>query len=135
MAEAIGLGASVVTLVQLTAQLAAVSFKYIGGVKQARDEIQKLVYEIRSLSTVFANLEVCIQDGSGSTQLKELEDSLQKCTLEIKNFVEKLEPTGWSAKKMISLTWPFKVKETLDFVLRMERYKLLFLLMLKTIET
>lgn len=89
---------------------------------------------MQSLSIVFANLEVCMQDGSGPTQLKELEDPLQKCTLEIKNFLKRLEPTEWFAKKMTSLTWPFKEKETSDFVSRMERYKLLFSLMLDTIE-
>lgn len=76
MAEAVGLGASIVALIQLTAQLTAVSYKYISGVKQARDEIRNLASEMQSLSIVFANLEVCMQDGSGSTQLKELEDPL-----------------------------------------------------------
>lgn len=134
MAEAVGLGANIVALIQLTAQLIAISYKYISGVKQARDEIRNLASEMQSLSIVFSNLEVCMQDGSGSTPLKELGDPLQECTLEIKIFLKRLEPAGWFAKKMTSLTWPFKEKKTSDFVLRMERYKLLFSLMLDTIE-
>lgn len=132
MAETIGLGASIVTL---TAQLATISFKYTNGVKRARNEIQNLVYEIKTLSIVFTNLEVCVRDDTRLTQLKELQDPLQKCTLQIENFLKRLKPKGWLAKiKVTLLAWPFDKNETSDFILRMERYKALFLPMLDTIE-
>lgn len=122
--DGLSIAASIIAVLQITTQVASLSYKYLSGVKRAPEELPKLAHELKSIITVLATLQVCAQDHE-SAALRELEDPLRSCLTEMVALQTKLSPRkGWLAR----LKWPFEEKETLEVILRIERLKGLFTL-------
>ncbi|KAH0607794.1 uncharacterized protein H6S33_002828 [Morchella sextelata] len=109
----------------------------IGGVKDASNELRKLVDELHSLAQVLFVLQDHAR-GDGllrSAALQRLNDQngpLSGCALELKTLQRKLEPKPGLRGMVKYLLWPLKEKETLKYIDSIERYKSLFNLALTT---
>lgn len=131
MATILGIAASIIAIIQLTERAATLSYRYTSGVKQAPVHFQSLLDELDSLSKVLATLHDSAKARPGSTELGKLSDHdgpLRGCILELEKLHGKLQPkVGWG-RIINRFMWPLKEKETFDMILRIERYKNLFML-------
>lgn len=127
--EAIGIAASVLAIVELTAKIAAVCMEYSHAVKHAKVDINRLKDEVGSIAELLQTVEVLLQ-GPDKTQLsasQKLGDALQDCLLRLTELSEKLEPR--KTRKVMSsfgiraLKWPFETKQVGRFISDLERYK------------
>jgi hypothetical protein len=117
--------------------LVSLGYNYLGGVKDASNELRKLVDELHSLAQVLFVLQDHAR-GDGllrSAALQRLNDQngpLSGCALELKTLQRKLEPKPGLRGMVKYLLWPLKEKETLKYIDSIERYKSLFNLALTT---
>lgn len=121
----------VLAALQITAQVASLSYDYINGCKQAPADIKKLVDELRSLYNVLISLQELINQNPQSATLQQLNAGggpLFKCNVELSEVRLKLERVRGS--KGGRLKWPLNQKETSECFLRIERHKSLFILAL-----
>lgn len=137
MAEAIGLAASIIAVVQITGSLVCLGYNYLGGVRDGSNEPRKLVDELHSLAQVLLVLRDHARDDKllQSTALQRLNGQngpLPRCALELKTLQRKLEPKPGLRGIVKYLLWPLKEKETLQYIDSIERYKSLFNLALTT---
>ncbi|RPB13084.1 hypothetical protein P167DRAFT_573828 [Morchella conica CCBAS932] len=137
MAEAIGLAASIIGVVQITGSLVSLGYNYLGGVRDVSNELRKLVDELHSLAQVLLVLRDHARDDIllQPTALQRLNDQngpLPRCALELKTLQGKLEPKLGLRGMVKYLLWPLKEKETLQYIDSIKRYKSLFNLALTT---
>lgn len=130
MAEVIGLTASIIAIIQLTGQVGALSWGYIGGVRDASRTIHELLDELSSFGKVLRIVLEYAESNSGkSTVLEELggkDGPLQKCAEEMARLRLRLEPKSGIRGVMGVLKWPLKSDETSRYISGIERYKSLF---------
>lgn len=134
MAEALGIAASIIGIIQLTSQVGALSWGYIGGVRDASRNIHELLDGLSSFSKVLETvLEYTESNSEKPTALEKLggEDGpLQKCAEELVRLRKKLEPKSGIKGMIKVLKWPLKADETSQYLSGIERYKSLFSLAL-----
>lgn len=130
MADALGLVASIIAIIQLTGQVGALSWGYIGGVRDAPRAIHELLDELSSFGKVLRIVLECAESKSGNpTVLEELggkDGPLQKCAGELIRLRAKLEPKRGIKGVINALKWPLKADETSQYISGIERYKSLF---------
>lgn len=130
MAEALGIAASIIAVLQLTGKLTSVGYGYIGGVRRAAKDLGELLQGLGSLSGVLLSLQNYVDANPGSVALQKLGDPdgpLRGCAKELEELISKLTPRdGWKGK-IDGLKWPLKEKEISQYVLRIERHKSLFI--------
>lgn len=131
MADALGIVASVIAVLQLTGKLVSLGYDYIRGAIDASKDIRRLLGELHSLSNVL----LILQDHARHdktlrlTALQTLSGQngpLEGCRLELQRLQLKLEPKTGLRGKMKSLVWPLKEKETFQHISRLEGHKNLF---------
>lgn len=130
MAEAIGLAASLIGIIQLAGLTASISYGYISGVKRAPQDLRDLTDELQALSNVIVTLKIHTDENSeipGSV-LHMLEKPLEACARELEELLEKLKMKGIIDR----LKWPLREKETAQWVERIERHKTFFMFALNT---
>lgn len=135
MAEGLGVVASIIAIIQLTAKVTSLGYDYIGGAKRAPDELRGLVDELTSLGKVLAILEKHADKNRQWTALETLNDHdgpIRRCGLDLRRLQLKLDPGDGLRGMMNNLKWPFKEKETLQEISRIERHKTLFMFALNT---
>lgn len=134
MAEAIGLATSIICIIQLTGQVGALSWGYIGSVRDAPKAIHVLLDELSGFGKVLRTVLEYAESNSGKpTALDELggEDGpLQKCAEELSNLQIRLELKSGIRGVINTLKWPLKADETSRYISGIERYKSLFSLAL-----
>lgn len=131
MADALGIVASVIAILQLTGKLVSLGYDYIGGAIDASKDIRWLLGELHSLSNVLLILQDHARDDKTLrlTALQTLNGQngpLEGCRLELQRLQLKLEPKTGLRGKMKSLVWPLKEKEIFKHISRLEGHKNLF---------
>lgn len=133
----IGLAASILGIIQFTGAVLAVTHGYIGGVRSASGEIEELKGALENFSQVLQDLEDHVKKNPQLKSLTKLnckDGPLERCGEELKTLHSKLaRPEKSKVAELIhlrNLKWPLKKGEVSEFLLRLERYKSLFILAL-----
>lgn len=125
--------ASVIAVVQITQSIASALKDYYEGVRDAREDIQKLYNSVKSLEHVLSTLQDLLNrrpDGSildsdffksPTGPLRQVEQELLKLRVELKVV---LKDSKASTRALRSLVWPFKKKGVEKTVIVIERHKL-----------
>lgn len=130
MAEAIGLAASLITLVQLAGQLTCVGYSYICAVKRAPNDLRELVDELHSLGKILTSLQDYADTNPQSTTLQKLNEAdgpIKGCFRELEGLKLRLGPRDGFKGFIAGLKWPLKGAETAQIISRIERHKSLFI--------
>ena len=133
MAEALGVAASIIAIIQLTGTVV----QYISDVKDASKDGDRLLTELRTISVFLPILKDAADraqsepGGQWMTTIRSLgvpNGPLSQFKLALETLARQLEPVvGWR-KRARALVWPFKEKEVKDILGTIERQKSLFLL-------
>ena len=117
MAEALGLAASVITVIDLSAKIASRCSEYYANVKNARDDIERLQREAQGLKAALERVQA-LCDGPNGIKLQEsqsLREGVKDCQKQLAQLETKLEPRTrdklMSRYGMRALRWPLKSKE------------------------
>ena len=128
----IGEAASIIAVVQITAQVASLCGGYLSGVHDAQKDIQRLYLRITSLQGVLEKMEQMVAD-SKSAKLPvsdSVYQSLMQCLTDLESLKTKLDP-GERQKAMQriglrALKWPFTKKEVDQTMQMLEGYTMTF---------
>ncbi|CAJ0546948.1 Ff.00g015750.m01.CDS01 [Fusarium sp. VM40] len=137
MAEIVGLTASIIAIVELSAKLAT----YSNEVGSARGDISRLQSQLGSLDISLKAAQRLINEPKNHALAtsRSLIDSLNKCQAELARVQDKLDPS--SARKAIrrfgfrALKWPFDSKEVSELINSLEQYKQTITLCLQVDQT
>ncbi|KAH8652834.1 hypothetical protein BGZ61DRAFT_541845 [Ilyonectria robusta] len=129
MAEAVGLAASVIAIIDLSAKVAVLCLDYSTAVGNARADITRLRSRLYHLGTTLQGVRHLLDDPSSQALAtsRRLVDSVDACTSELAQSQSRLDP-GKARKAMRrfgirALKWPFDSKEVSDIVSNLERYE------------
>ncbi|KAH8661168.1 hypothetical protein BGZ61DRAFT_485518 [Ilyonectria robusta] len=129
MAEAVGLAASVIAIIDLSAKVAVLCLDYSTAVGNARADITRLRHRLDDLGTTLQGVRHLLDDPSSQALAtsRRLVDSVDACTSELAQLQSRLDP-GKARKAMRrfgirALKWPFDSKEVSDIVSNLERYE------------
>ncbi|KAK2469400.1 hypothetical protein H9L39_19117 [Fusarium oxysporum f. sp. albedinis] len=141
MAEAVGLTASVVAIIDLSAKVATLCFQYSTAVGNARADIAHLQSRLNDLDTCLRGVHRVLYgpNNQALTISRELIDSLDGCKSELVQMQNRLDP-GKASKTMRrlglrALKWPFDSKEVSGIVANLEHYKQTIMLSLQIDQT
>jgi hypothetical protein len=138
--DGLSAAASVIAVIQISAQVFDLCRTYYLNVKDARKDIQRLRNEMNSLQDVLVNV-VDLANAPESASLKILnlvnkqDGPLSQCQSELTALLEKLDPGESTSKVKLalqSLKWPLHSKEIDQALLAIGRYKNSFVLALTT---
>ncbi|KAL6411045.1 hypothetical protein AUP68_07482 [Ilyonectria robusta] len=117
MAEAVGLAASVIAIIDLSAKVAVLCLDYSTAVGNARADITRLRSRLYHLGTTLQGVRHLLDDPSSQALAtsRRLVDSVDACTSELAQSQSRLDP-GKARKAMRrfgirALKWPFDSKE------------------------
>jgi hypothetical protein len=117
MAEALGLAASVIAVIDLSAKVASRCSEYYANVKNARDDIERLQREAQGLKATLERVQ-SLCDGPNGLKLQEsqgLREGVKDCKKQLAQLGIKLEPrtrnTLMSRYGIRALRWPLKSNE------------------------
>ncbi|KAH8674869.1 P-loop containing nucleoside triphosphate hydrolase protein [Ilyonectria robusta] len=129
MADAVGLAASVIAIINLSAKVAVLCLQYSTAVGNARADITRLRSRLDDLGTILQGVQHLLdnQNNQALATSRKLVDSVNSCTSELVQLQSRLDP-GKARKAMRhfglhALKWPFNSKEVSDIVFNLERYK------------
>lgn len=126
MAEAVGLAASVIAIIELSATVTKLCLQYSKDVKHAKEDIELVINEVRNLQSACETTESLLNgpDGNRLKASQDLKGSIQNAKLRLQKISEALEPgAGRKTMKKFglrSLVWPFKKKDVQDAVSGLE---------------
>lgn len=138
--DGLSAAASVVAVIQISAQVFDLCRTYYLNVKDARKDIERLRNEITSLQDILVNVaDLANESSSASLQTLRLvnqdDGPLKECQLELTALLGRLSPQNGASKvKLVlrSLKWPLNSKEVDKALLAIGRYKSSFVLALST---
>ncbi|KAF2183679.1 hypothetical protein K469DRAFT_634847 [Zopfia rhizophila CBS 207.26] len=131
--EGLGATASVIAVINLSAKVALLCFRYSTAVKNAKPDIERLQEEINRLKTTLEGLRQLLKSTNGprlqTSQL--LREGLSGCSSQLTKLETKLEKKlnpGGTREIMgrigiRALKWPFESKEVDGIVKTLERYR------------
>ncbi|KAH7016729.1 P-loop containing nucleoside triphosphate hydrolase protein, partial [Ilyonectria destructans] len=129
MADAVGLAASVIGIIDLSAKVAVLCLQYSTAVGNARADITRLRSRLDDLGTTLHGVQHLLDNRNHQVLAtsRKLVDSLDGCISELVQLQSRLDP-GKARKAMRrfglrALKWPFDSKEVSDIVSNLERYK------------
>lgn len=131
---ALGAVSSILTIIELSAILSSLAYKYFSDVKSAREEITTLTKQLGVLHLVLIELHNVVHSSPdlGVSQKLDYHDGpIQGCLSDLKELRDKINPNGAFNR----LKWPFQKGEISGFLTRIESHKSLFLLALNTDQT
>ena len=117
MAEAIGLAASVIAVIDLSAKVASRCSEYYANVKNARDDIERLQKEAQRLEATLGRVH-SLCDGPNGVRLQDSQslcEGVKDCQKQLVQLEKKLQPR--TTDKLMSrygkraLKWPLESKE------------------------
>lgn len=127
--EGLGVTASVIAVVNLSAKVIALCFQYSTSVANARSDITRLHEQVKILETSLQHARRLLEaPRSGPLSAsRQLVDQLQACECELEGLRAKLEPS--TARKAMrraglrALRWPFSSKHTESIIATLGRYQ------------
>ncbi|EMT67651.1 Kinesin light chain [Fusarium odoratissimum] len=141
MAEAVGLAASIIAIVELSAKVGKLCVQYSTAAGNARADITRLQNRLKDLNVCLEAAQRLLDDPK-NTKLatsRSLVDSLNACETELAEVQDRLHPG--SARKAMrrfglrALKWPFNGKEISTVVSNLEHYKQTITLCLQVDQT
>ncbi|KAG7402993.1 Kinesin light chain [Fusarium oxysporum f. sp. rapae] len=141
MAEAVGLAASAIAIIDLSAKVATLCFQYSTAVVNARADIIHLQSRLNDLDACLRGVHRILLGPNNQALAisRDLIDSLDGCKSELVQVQNRLDPG--KARKTIrrlglrALKWPFDGKEVSGIVANLERYKQTIILCLQVDQT
>ncbi|QKD61510.2 uncharacterized protein FOBCDRAFT_253943 [Fusarium oxysporum Fo47] len=141
MAEAVGLAASIIAIVELSAKVGKLCVQYSTAAGNARADITRLQNRLKDLNVCLEAAQRLLDDPK-NTKLatsRSLVDSLNACETELAEVQDRLHP-GRARKAMRrfglrALKWPFDSKEISTVVSNLEHYKQTITLCLQVDQT
>lgn len=129
MAEILGIAASIVALLQLSGTV----IKYLGSVKDAPEELSRLVLEVSITRGLLSSLQDLDQLGEQwSFTVQSLGLPLHQIQSTLQGLAGKLAPrTGKLDKAIKTLVWPFQKDEIKEILRMIERQKTILSLALQ----
>lgn len=131
--------ASVIAVVDISAKVASLCYKYSVEVTHAKDDIERLRRKVNDTKNVLERLQELEQNNPQLSTTRNVADSLQKCHEQLEKLKDRLEPgRGRKAMRRVgirSLKWPFTSKEVEKTVQNIENYQNTFGLALQTDQT
>jgi hypothetical protein len=133
MAEILGIASSIVALLQLSGTV----IKYLGSVKDAPEELSRLVLEVSITRGLLSSLQSSLQDldqlgEQWSFTVQSLRLPLQQIRSALQGLAGKLAPrTGKLDKAIKTLVWPFQKDEIKEILRMIERQKAILSLALQ----
>jgi len=141
--DGLSAAASIIAVIQISAQVFDLCRTYYLNVKDARKDIQRLQNEISSLHEVLVSV-VDLAENPNATSLGALDlinqkdGLLKQCEIELTALAAQLDPGGDSKMNQLvfrTLKWPFSSKDVEKVLVTIGRYKSTFLLALTTDQT
>ncbi|KAK2667468.1 hypothetical protein RAB80_016659 [Fusarium oxysporum f. sp. vasinfectum] len=141
MAEAVGLAASIIAIVELSAKVGKLCVQYSTAAGNARADITRLQNRLKDLNVCLEAAQRLLDDPK-NTKLatsRSLVDSLNACETELAEVQDRLHPG--SARKAMrrfglrALKWPFDSREISTVVSNLEHYKQTITLCLQVDQT
>lgn len=127
---------------QVSAKVLSLIWRYYSDVKDAKNDIQRLVGELQDLRNVFQKCEEVIQKSSLATKPSAsapLNNTTEQALSDVKVLEGKLDPgTGKKTMNRLgvrALKWPFEKDEVDEWIAKFERHKTLLNLALSMDET
>lgn len=135
--EGLGGAASIIAIIDLSAKVASLCYRYSVDVKDAKVDIERLQREVNRIKNVLKDVQQLL-NGPGKDRLstsQKLYHSLNGCFLQLNKLKKELEP-GNTRKAMSrfglrALRWPFKSKEVEKIISHLEGYNQTFCLALQ----
>ncbi|KAI8710446.1 hypothetical protein NCS52_01574800 [Fusarium sp. LHS14.1] len=131
MAETLGLAASVIAVIDLSAKVATLCLQYSTAVKNARADITCLQNRLDDLGVCLRGAQRLLHDPNDQAlaMSRKLVDSLNGCMSELTQLQSRLDP-GKARKAMRrfglrALRWPFDSKETIMLFLQVDQTTIL----------
>jgi hypothetical protein len=128
----IGEAASIIAVVQITAQISKLCSGYLSEVKSASKDVERLQSKISSLHSVLEKIEQMLRRSKSArlTMSTSVLESLKRCVTDLEELKAKLD-AGKRKKPMSriglrSLKWPFTRKEVEKAVEMLEGYTTTF---------
>lgn len=141
MAEAVGLAASIISIVELSAKVGKLCVQYSTTARNARADITWLQGRLKDLNVCLEAAQRLLSDPKNTALAtsRSLIDSLNVCETELAEVRDRLDPG--SARKAMrrfglrALKWPFESKEISTVILNLEHYKQTITLCLQVDQT
>jgi hypothetical protein len=127
MADGLSLAVNIIAVVHLVGEVAFSSYRYINEVKGASKSLKDFERELKSLKSILLKLRTFAEENPGIAESWCLTAPLEKCRTDMARIKLGLVPKKkkWGVQ-LLWCQWPFKEKETLEFIERIERLKSLF---------
>ncbi|EGU82753.1 hypothetical protein FOXB_06733, partial [Fusarium oxysporum f. sp. conglutinans Fo5176] len=129
MAEVIGLAASVIAIIDLSAKVATLCLQYSTAVGNARDDIVRLRRRLDNLVTTLQGVRHLLSDlnNPALATSRKLLDSVEGCTTELAKLQGRLD-SGKARMAMRrfglrAFKWPFDSKEVSGIISNLERHE------------
>jgi len=121
----LGEAASIIAVVQITAQIAQICGGYLSEVRRAREDIQRLREKTETLNKIVEQLCLKVKDAGPDTvpNLHSVLQRIETCKSELEMLKDKLAP-GKPMKLFgrRALKWPFSSNETHRTIQMLEGY-------------
>ena len=129
MAEALGLAASVIAIIDLSAKIASQCCEYYANVENARDDIERLQREAEGLKATLEQVQSLCDSPNGAKlqSSQNLSDGVKDCKKQLAQLETKLEPRTrhkvMSRFGMRALKWPLKSSEVEEIMTKLGNCK------------
>jgi hypothetical protein len=127
--EGLGVAASVIAVVDLSAKVAQWCIQYSREVKDAKDDILRMHKEVQNLGNVASDVQHLITrpDRAELSTSEKLRDAIDNCSAQLKTLERTLDP-GKARKAMRrfgyrALKWPFQSRQVEKVIKDLERCK------------
>jgi hypothetical protein len=132
--DGLGLAASIIAVLDLSAKVASLCFQYSKAVRNAPSDIKRLCEELDRLNTTLEGAQQLLQGPNGA-QLQTSQrqrDGLNGCSFQLVQLQTKLEKKlkiGATRIQVMSgfgvyaLKWPFESKNVDDIIMTLARYR------------
>lgn len=127
--EGLGVAASVIAVVDLSAKVTSLCLQYSLAVKGAKNDITRLRAEVKNLEKAVGDVQYLVDgpDGAKLSASQKLLEAVHDCFTQLKTVEKRLDP-GKTGKAMSrlgirALRWPFESKEVDKVIRELERCK------------
>ncbi|KAF5696993.1 kinesin light chain [Fusarium globosum] len=141
MAEAVGLAASIIAIVELSAKVGKLCVQYSTAAGNAKADISRLQTRLKDLNICLEAAQRLLNDPKNTALAtsRSLIDSLNACETELAEVRDRLDPgSAWKAMRRFglrALKWPFESKEISTVISNLEHYKQTITLCLQVDQT
>lgn len=133
--------ASIIAVVDISAEVASLCFQYSVAVKDAKRDIERLRKKVIDVKNVLEEVQKLLdkEDKSQLSTTRTLLDSLKECHQQLQGLKAQLEPSrGRKTMQQFgfrALKWPFTSKQVEKMVASLEQYEHVFSLALQVDQT